>query len=51
MGLLWVHCQNTDCRYFDARYKAKVEKEISDSFADAVDKLILLQGKVGGSED
>ena len=26
-GLLWVHCINTDCRYYDARYAEQVLRD------------------------
>lgn len=52
-GLLWVHCQNTECKYFDALYTEKVKREERDrdydygyGIQDAVSKLILLRGEV-----
>ena len=46
-GLLWVHCQNMECRYYDARYTEKVKQEDAASFVDTVEKLILLRGEIG----
>ena len=59
-GLQWVHCKNEECKYYDARYAAKLQQEKADKKAcnssayDAhlsgkVDKLILLRGKVDNS--
>ena len=44
-GLQWIHCINQECRYYDARYAAKVERERADAFNTAVEKLILLGGE------
>jgi len=45
--LQWVHCQNDECKYFDARYAAKMKHEReSESFLDSLDNLILLRGEV-----
>jgi hypothetical protein len=43
---LWVHCQNKDCKYYDARYTEKMQEEANRRFTAAVEKLILLQGDV-----
>jgi hypothetical protein len=45
IGLQWIHCQNTDCRYYDARYTEKVQRERSEAFYDSVENLILLRGE------
>lgn len=50
-GLLWIHCQNEGCEFFDARYTRKIQLENSKAFNDAVDGLILLQGEIGVDED
>lgn len=55
-GLLWVHCQNEDCKYFDPRYVDKVKREraIGSLYAAHLDekaeKLILLRGKTDSSK-
>jgi len=47
-----VHCRNKECRYFDARYSEKVQKEEKNSsFMDRVEKLILLRGQVADEAD
>ena len=51
VGLQWIHCQNSDCQFFDARYTSKVREEKASSFTDTVEKLILLQGEVADLED
>ena len=50
-GLLWVHCQNKECRYYDARYAEKVRQEARGSdygygIQDAANKIILLRGEI-----
>lgn len=56
-GLLWVHCKNKDCKYYDAEYAAKLKREKSGEgttydvhLNDKVEKLILLRGKVDNSK-
>jgi hypothetical protein len=50
-GLLWVHCQNSDCKYFDARYTQKIKDEQSEALQRAIDGLILLGGDVADPDD
>lgn len=52
-GLQWIHCQNKECRYFDARYTEQIrkEKQENSSFFDKVEKLILLRGEVADDDD
>jgi hypothetical protein len=51
VGLLWIHCISTSCKYYDARYAQKVmgEAVLGDLYEkhlrDKVEKLILLRGK------
>ena len=40
-GLLWIHCKNSDCRYFDARYVEQLKSELSN--LSKVDRLIMLR--------
>ena len=47
IGLLWIHCRNTDCCFFDEKYDAKLKRERSTRFKDAVDRLIELADDQG----
>ncbi len=56
-GLLWVFCKNEHCKYFDARYAARIAgekkarpKTYDVHVRDKVEKLILLRGKVDNSK-
>jgi len=59
-GLQWVHCKNSDCKYYDARYASKLREEKRDErrersaydvcIDNKVEKLILLRGKVDDSK-
>ena len=44
IGLLWVHCKNVSCKYYDAIYATR--KDLTQS-----EKLILLRGLVMESHD
>ena len=54
-GLLWVHCLNEDCKYFDPLYAAKMKQEkvigslFDQHIQDKAEKLILLRGKTQDS--
>ena len=49
-GLLWIHCRNQKCRYYDATYAGKVKREEASSrFFDKVDKLSSLRKKSTGA--
>lgn len=53
-GLQWIHCQNKECRYYDARYVEKLRREEdqqTSAFYDKVEKLILLRGEVADEND
>lgn len=54
-GLKWIHCQNSDCKYFDARYCEKIvdekKRRLNERLASGVEKLILLHGEVQDPED
>ena len=59
IGLQWIHCLNTECRYYDKQYADKVAVEsldaltaaYEDSFADKVERLIRLRGETKDSQD
>ena len=40
-GLLWIHCKNLNCRYFDARYVEQTKKDLGN--LSASERLILLR--------
>lgn len=47
IGLQWVYCRNKKCRFYDARYDAKIKQERADRMNKAVDRLILLSDEQG----
>lgn len=53
MGLQWIHCRNTQCYHYDAKYTEKMKRESAAQFSEAVGRLSLYgnQGDVLDDED
>lgn len=58
-GLQWIYCVNSKCHYYDAKYKAKIDREAAEEIEidldtfdlyDKVEKLIMLRGELADDD-
>lgn len=46
-GLMWIHCMNEKCRFFDAYYTSRIRAERHKKAVDTLQNFIILPDEDG----